>query len=109
MQTIFLFRAEDLCKMLDNSNCKTARRWILSNSPIDLNDDIVGRTRDAIHKYGSTELFNEITLQVMKQYSLGTQLIHIDTTNFSVNGEYEGYAPNGTRFDHSAAPKDQYY
>lgn len=65
-------------------------------SPIDLNDDIVGRTLDAIYKYGSTELFNEITLQVMKQFSLGTQLIHVDTTNFSVHGKYEGDAPDST-------------
>jgi transposase len=65
-------------------------------SPTDLNDDIVGRTLDAIHRYGSTELFNEITLQVMKQFSLGTQLIHVDTTNFSVYGKYESDAPDGT-------------
>jgi transposase len=65
-------------------------------SPVDLNDDIVGRTLDAIHKHGSTELFNEITLQVMKQFSLGTQLIHVDTTNFSVHGKYEGDAPDST-------------
>jgi len=65
-------------------------------APSDLNDDIVGRTLDAIHKYGSTELFNKITLQVMKQYSLGTQLIHVDTTSFGVFGKYEGDAPDGT-------------
>jgi transposase len=63
-------------------------------APSDLNDDIVGRTLDAIHRYGSTELFNEITLQVMKQFSLGTQLIHVDTTNFSVYGKYESDAPD---------------
>jgi transposase len=65
-------------------------------SPSDLNDDVVGRTLDAIYKYGATELFNEITLHVMKQFSLGTQLIHIDTTNFSVYGKYENDAPDGT-------------
>lgn len=65
-------------------------------TPSDLNDDIVGRTLDAIHDYGPTELFNEITLQIMKQFSLGTQLIHVDTTNFSVYGKYEGDAPDGT-------------
>lgn len=65
-------------------------------TPSDLNDDIVGRTLDAIHDYGPTELFNEITLQIMKQFSLGIQLIHVDTTNFSVYGKYEGDAPDGT-------------
>jgi transposase len=65
-------------------------------TPSDLTDDIVGRTLDAIHDYGPTELFNEITLQIMKQFSLGNQLIHVDTTNFSVYGKYEGDAPDGT-------------
>ena len=65
-------------------------------TPSDLNDDIVGMTLDAIYRYGTTELFNEIALQVMKQYSLGTQLIHIDTTSFGVSGKYEGDAPDGT-------------
>jgi transposase len=65
-------------------------------SPSDLNDDVIGRTLDAIYKYGATELFNEITLQIMKQFSLGTQLIHADTTNFSVFGKYESDAPDST-------------
>lgn len=65
-------------------------------APSDLNDDIVGRTLDAIYEYGTTELFNEISLEIMKQFSFGTQLIHVDTTNFSVYGKYEGDAPDGT-------------
>ena len=64
--------------------------------PSDLNDDVVGRTLDAIYGYGATELFNEITLHIMKQFSLGTQLIHVDTTNFSVYGKYENDAPDNT-------------
>jgi len=61
-----------------------------------LNYDVVGRTLDAIYEYGATELFNEITLHVMKDFSLGTQLTHVDTTNFSVQGKYENDAPDGT-------------
>ena len=49
--------------------------------PTDLNDDVVGRTLDAIYKYGATELFNEISLHIMKQFSFGPQLLHIDTTH----------------------------
>ena len=64
--------------------------------PSDLNDDVVGRTLDAIYKYGATELFNQIALHVMGQFSLGTQLIHVDTTNFSVSGKYENDAPDAT-------------
>jgi transposase len=65
-------------------------------TPSALNDDAVGRTLDAIYEYDATELFNEITLQVMKNFSLGTQLVHVDTTNFSVQGKYENDAPDGT-------------
>jgi transposase len=65
-------------------------------TPSSLNDDVVGRTLDAIYEYGATELFNEITLHVLKQFALGTQLIHVDTTNFSVYGKYEMDAPDGT-------------
>lgn len=32
----------------------------------------------------------------MKEFSLGTQLIHVDTTNFSVQGKYENDCPDGT-------------
>ena len=64
--------------------------------PSDLNDDVVGRTLDAIYKYGATELFNEITLHIMRQFSLGTQLIHVDTMNFSVHGKYESDVPDST-------------
>ncbi len=65
-------------------------------TPSALNDDVVGRTLDAIYEYGATELFNEIILQVMKTFSIGTHLIHVDTTNFSVQGKYENDAPDST-------------
>ena len=57
--------------------------------PVDLNDDVLGSTLDAIYDYGPTELFNEIVLEMMNHEKLGTQLLHADTTSFSVHGEYE--------------------
>jgi transposase len=57
--------------------------------PADLNDDILGSTLDAIYHYGPTELFNEIVLEMMNHEYLGTQLLHADTTSFSVHGDYE--------------------
>jgi transposase len=62
----------------------------------DLTDDVLGRTLDAIHEYGAAKLYNEITNSIMQQHSLGTELIHVDTTNFSVHGKYEGDAPDST-------------
>ena len=65
-------------------------------SPSDLNDDALGRTLDAIFEYGSTELFNEITLKAMSKMTEETHLLHVDTTNFSMFGKYEGDAPDST-------------
>jgi transposase len=54
-----------------------------------LNDDVLGRTLDAISEYGPTELFNEIVANCLLKDKFGSHYIHIDTTNFSVTGEYE--------------------
>jgi transposase len=54
-----------------------------------LNDDVFGRTLDAIAEYGPTELFNEIVAECLIPSEFGSHCIHIDTTNFSVTGEYE--------------------
>lgn len=62
----------------------------------DLTDDVIGRTLDAIYEYGPTNFFNEIAFHIMKTHSTGTELLHTDTTNFSVYGKYEGDAPDGT-------------
>jgi len=59
-------------------------------APGDFNEDAVGRTLDRINKFGSTSLFNSIAMKCMKQLSFGTQVYHVDTTSFSVHGEYEG-------------------
>ncbi|CAJ35805.1 IS1634 family transposase [Methanocella arvoryzae] len=58
-------------------------------SPEYLNDDALGKTLDCISEYGPTELFNEIILNgVMKKLGLRTHLLHLDTTSFSLYGEY---------------------
>ncbi len=56
----------------------------------DFNEDNVGRTLDRIYSYGSTKLFNQIALRCMQEFSFDTNLLHVDTTSFSVHGEYEG-------------------
>jgi len=54
-----------------------------------LNDDVLGRTLDAIAAYGPTELFNEIVAKCLLHTDFGSHCIHVDTTNFSVTGAYE--------------------
>ena len=55
----------------------------------DLNDDVLGRTFDAIYEYDPTNLFNEIVLEVMDRVDFDTKLLHSDTTSFGVHGMYE--------------------
>jgi transposase len=57
--------------------------------PSDLNDDVLGRTFDAIYEYDPTNLFNEIVLKIMDKVDFDTKLLHFDTTSFSVHGMYE--------------------
>jgi len=54
-----------------------------------INDDVLGRTLDAIAEYGPTELFNEIVANCLISTEFGSHCIHVDTTNFSVTGEYD--------------------
>jgi len=58
-------------------------------TPKQLNDDVLGRTLDAIADYGPTELFNEIVAECLLPTEYGTHCIHVDTTTFSVSGEYD--------------------
>jgi transposase len=58
-------------------------------SPEDINDDVLGRTLDRVYEYGPTELFNDVVFKVMKGLDVPT-LLHVDTTSFSVHGEYGG-------------------
>lgn len=57
-------------------------------TPEHFNDDVLLRTLDRIYDSGSTDLFNRIVFAVMQHLPLGTQLLHVDTTSFSVHGEY---------------------
>ncbi len=54
-----------------------------------LNDDVLGRTLDAIAEYGPTELFNAIVSECLLSSDYGTHCLHVDTTAFSVSGEYD--------------------
>ena len=58
--------------------------------PEDFNEDTIGRTLDRINRFGSTRLFNLVAMKCMKEMAIGTHLVHVDTTSFSVHGQYEG-------------------
>jgi transposase len=61
--------------------------------PEHINDDVLGRTLDKIYEHGCTELFNKIVLKAMKNVPFGNHILHTDTTNFSLHGNYENRDP----------------
>lgn len=60
----------------------------------DLNDDCLGRTLDWLHAHDVTRLFAGIALRARRVFGIESSQIHVDTTSFSVHGEYET-APRG--------------
>jgi len=48
----------------------------------------LGRALDDIHGYGVEALFSEIAIKVCEKEGIKRDFSHIDTTTFSVTGEY---------------------
>lgn len=71
------------------TNLSTEQLFGPGVTPDHLNDDVLLRTLDRIYEYGSTDLFNQVVLEVMKKMHFATHLLHADTTSFSVHGEYD--------------------
>ena len=53
-----------------------------------LNDDCLGRTLDWLYEQDVTTLFAGLALQARRRFSIQGQYLHIDTTSFSVSGDY---------------------
>jgi transposase len=53
-----------------------------------LNDDVLGRALDALYEYGVTSLYSLIAAQAAQRLGLTSQVVHLDTTSFHVDGRY---------------------
>lgn len=53
-----------------------------------LNDASLGTALDALYETGVTELFFSVTQQILKRYGIPTRFAHLDSTTFSLHGEY---------------------
>ena len=53
-----------------------------------LNDDCLGRTLDWLYEHDVTTLFAGLVLQARRRFGIAVNHLHIDTTSFSVSGEY---------------------
>jgi transposase len=74
------------------TNLSTEQLFCPGVTPEHLNDDLLLRILDRIQDYGTTNLFNQIVLNVMKKFPFGIHLLHADTTSFSVHGDYDNEA-----------------
>ncbi len=57
--------------------------------PQHLNDDRIGRVMDKCYSYGNSELFLLIALAAVKKYQINLDYSHLDSSSFSVHGEYK--------------------
>jgi transposase len=57
-----------------------------------LNDDCLGRTLDWLYEHDVTTLFAGLALQARRRFGIQAQHLHIDTTSFSVSGDYASKA-----------------
>ena len=55
------------------------------------NDDALGRTLDALHKYGTTKLFCSIAFDLAKVLNLLGSKLNLDTTSLALYGQYDTY------------------
>src|SRR5881392_1611879 len=53
-----------------------------------LNDDCLGRTLDWLYEHDVTTLFAGLAYQARCHFGIAAQHLHIDTTSFSVSGDY---------------------
>jgi transposase len=53
-----------------------------------LNDDTLGRTLDWLYEHDVTTLFAGLALQARQRFGIKAHTVHVDTTSFSVQGEY---------------------
>jgi transposase len=57
-----------------------------------LNDDCLGRTLDWLYAHDPTKLFAGIARQARQVFGVKAEQVHVDTTSFSVSGEYRAIA-----------------
>ncbi len=67
-----------------------------------LNDDCLGRTLDWLYAHDPTKLFAGIASRARQIFGVKADQIHVDTTSFSVSGEYAVAAPRAAKSEEPA-------
>jgi len=60
-----------------------------------IDDNVLGRTLDRLFQIGVTDLYTKIALSVVKHLGIQVSSLHLDSTSFHVDGEYEGLLGQG--------------
>lgn len=61
----------------------------VSVHPKQIDDNVLGRTLDKLFSLGVTELFTQIALKAMKTLDIKVKSLHLDSTSFHVDGDYD--------------------
>lgn len=56
--------------------------------PEQIDDNVLGRTLDKLFQLGVTELYTKIALKAMKTLGVEVKSLHLDSTSFHLDGEY---------------------
>lgn len=60
----------------------------------DFNDDCLGRALDRLYEVGVTEVFAYVAAHAVAVMGIDTDVVHLDSTSFSLEGEYELVEPD---------------
>jgi transposase len=72
-----------------------------------LNDDRIGRVLDELFHHGSTEFFLKAALQAVERFGVETSQLHLDSSSFAVEGEYQGSEPETEEVQVGTAPPER--
>jgi transposase len=67
-----------------------------------LHDDCLGRTLDWLYAHDPTALFAGIARQARQRFGITARQVHVDTTSFSVSGEYAATEETDAADTHAA-------
>ncbi|WP_445496059.1 IS1634-like element ISPlu4 family transposase [Photorhabdus sp. SF281] len=62
-----------------------------------LNDDVLGRTLDALYEAGVSEVYQVLAEQVVDKLGLKPDSVHLDITSFHVDGDYDSALGDDTK------------
>ena len=69
------------------------------------NDDVIGRTMDAMYRYGLTPLFSELALNIMNTLGCKVGSVNIDSTSFHYHGREQMYHEDNSKVDYDEPHK----